>query len=361
MIWTHGQEELLKFLEYLNQAHHSIKFTMESSKDSAVFLDTIVKVDKNKLVVELYTKPTDTHNYLHFNSFHPSHTKRGGPYGQFLRVRRNCTLNSDYEKHSKYLKDKYIQRGYPESLVERSRIKASTIDRNLLLKQNPTNSSKKKENVVPLILMHHPSNHQVHKIISDNWGCLMYSELCKKALPEKPLFVSRRSTNLRDTLIKSRLNPFADPKSGKIYQNYWDPCEKANCTICEAFKGNSKAVSTITKKMYHVPPFAQCCTTNVIYLLTCCICHKQYIGETKRPFIVRFKEHLADIRLNRVKPVALHMKEHQKTDHVLLPQILEVINRDPEKPETTVYRKKREIFWIYRMKTLIPNGLNKLG
>ena len=125
-LWTHGEVALQKFLEYLNNAHHSIKFTMEFSSERIIFLDTIVKkaLYSNRLLVELYTKPTDTHNYLHFNSFHPGHTKRGGPYGQFLRIRRNCSLLADYDKHSCYIKKKYTERGYPESLVEHSRIKA---------------------------------------------------------------------------------------------------------------------------------------------------------------------------------------------------------------------------------------------
>ena len=358
MIWTHSEKELHQFLEYLNTFHHSIKFTMEYSEKNIVFLDTLVKKspNKNHLLVELYTKPTDTHNYLHFQSYHPSHTKRGGPYGQFLRVRRNCTLDSDYEKHSSYIKDKYVQRGYPLDLVENSRQKARNSDRKKLLNPIHLNKNNKTDqNVLPLILKYHPSNYQVHKIIQDNWGLLKYSELCKKALPEKPLFVSRRNTNLKDVLIKSRL----EPNSGPV--NVWKPCRNFYCKLCETLRKNRDCQSTLTKRRYKTPSFARCRTTNVIYMLTCNICHKQYIGETKRPFCTRLKEHLADIHLKRDKPMSNHMIQHQTHKHVIFPQILEVINRDPEKPETTIFRKKREIFWIYRMNTLIPNGLNKLG
>ena len=358
MIWTYSQKELHTFLEYLNRFHHSIKFTMEYSDKQIVFLDTIVKksTKNNRLIVELYTKPTDTHNYLHFQSYHPSHTKRGGPYGQFLRVRRNCTLDSDYEKHSSYIKDKYIQRGYPVDLVENSRLKALQCDRKDLLNPDRSNKQNKTDkNVLPLILKHHPSNYQVHKIIMDNWGLLKYSDLCKNALPEKPLFVSRRNTNLKDVLIRSRLEP--DP--GPV--NIWKPCRNFYCTLCATLRTNKYCLSTMTKRRYKTPSFARCRTTNVIYMLTCSVCHKQYIGETKRPFCTRLKEHLADIRLNRDRPVSTHINLHNKHRHVIFPQILEVINRDPEKPETTIFRKKREIFWIYRMKTLLPHGLNKLG
>ena len=46
LIWTHGEEELQKFIDYLNASHHSIKFTAEWSKESINFLDTrVIKKD----------------------------------------------------------------------------------------------------------------------------------------------------------------------------------------------------------------------------------------------------------------------------------------------------------------------------
>ena len=363
-LWTHGLDELYLFLDYMNDFHPSIKFTMEFSDERLVFLDTIVKkaAYSNTLLVELYTKPTDTHNYLHFNSFHPGHTKRGGPFGQFLRIRRNCTLITDYDKHSEYIKEKYIQRGYPASLIEGSRARARSYNRAKLLDPNRKKDTPKNDNVLPLVLTYHPSNVVVKEIITNNWGLLKYSELCKAALPEKPLFATRRNTNLKDILIKSRLDPFSQPQvTGRIIQNYWDPCTLKNCSVCPTLKTMKSFMSEQNKRQYKRPPGVQCRTANVIYLLTCNICKKQYVGETKRPFVVRLKEHLADIRLKRDKPLAIHMNSHNSNSIKVIPQIIEVINRDPELPETTNLRKKREIFWIYRLRTLIPHGLNKLG
>ena len=65
LIWTHGEEELQKFVDCLNASHHPIKFTAEWSKESINFLDTRVIKKDNTLVTDLYTKPTDTHQLLH--------------------------------------------------------------------------------------------------------------------------------------------------------------------------------------------------------------------------------------------------------------------------------------------------------
>ena len=352
--------DLNAFLDYMNSYHETIKFTMEFSQDKIVFLDTLVKKAKftNKLLVELYTKPTDTHNYLHFSSYHPGHTKRGGPYGQFLRVRRNCTLESDFNKHSLFLKSKYLERGYPEPLLENSRLKALKTDRSQLLDPLRTSSRNKQkaENVLPLILTFHPSNSQVRDIITRNWGILKFSDLCQEALPENPLFATRKNKNLKDELIRSRL----DPLKPKVTHNPKAHCKFFNCSVCVNLRKMKLFMSEETKKSYKAPD-AQCFTSNVIYLLTCNICRKQYVGETKRPFVVRLKEHLADIRLKRDKPVAIHVNSHIASKKTIIPQIIEIIKRDTDDPETTALRKKREIHWIYRLKTLLPHGLNSLG
>ena len=42
MIWEHGEESLLKFIDYLNEIHPTIKFTYKYSRDSIEFLDVMV-------------------------------------------------------------------------------------------------------------------------------------------------------------------------------------------------------------------------------------------------------------------------------------------------------------------------------
>ena len=49
MIWTHGREELLQFIERINHHHPTIKFTYESSPSEINFLDTTIYIRDNKL------------------------------------------------------------------------------------------------------------------------------------------------------------------------------------------------------------------------------------------------------------------------------------------------------------------------
>ncbi|XP_072033107.1 uncharacterized protein [Amphiura filiformis] len=64
LIWTHGHEELENFIIHCNSKHPSIKFTAEQSKESVPFLDVMVSLHNGYLESDLYSKPTDTHQYL---------------------------------------------------------------------------------------------------------------------------------------------------------------------------------------------------------------------------------------------------------------------------------------------------------
>jgi len=76
-IWPGTKEDLKKFIDYLNSAHQTIKFTFESSDTNIDFLDiTIYKGEKycreSKLDAKPYFKPTNKFQYLQFSSAHNS-------------------------------------------------------------------------------------------------------------------------------------------------------------------------------------------------------------------------------------------------------------------------------------------------
>ncbi len=106
MIWTHGLDKLNKFIDHLNSVHPTIEFTAEWSETGINFLDKTVKVSKDRILyTTLYTKPTDTHTYLLYQSAHPIHQKKSGPYIQLIRVRRICTKFDNFLANAKKILD----------------------------------------------------------------------------------------------------------------------------------------------------------------------------------------------------------------------------------------------------------------
>ena len=103
-----------------------------------------------------------------------------------------------------------------------------------------------------------------------------------------------------------------------------------------------------------------CNTNNMVYLLECNKCNKQYVGETKRKFIIRFKEHLADIRHNRVTPVAKHynLNSHKNNTTPVFP-IPSILIRIAGHPDLmTDERKNKEKMWIYTLRSIAPHSIN---
>ena len=87
-IWTHGEQEIERFLKDLNNFTPNLSFNHEARKNCIPFLDLKVKLIDGKLETDLYMKPTDRVQYLHYLSSDPGHTKRSIVYSQTLRVNR---------------------------------------------------------------------------------------------------------------------------------------------------------------------------------------------------------------------------------------------------------------------------------
>ena len=98
-IWTHGEKLLHKFMEDLNNHQSNIKFAYTFSKNCVPFLDLDVQLSGGELTTNLYIKPTDRHQYLHFTSSHPNHTKRSIIYSQALTVSRISSRKCYFRTH----------------------------------------------------------------------------------------------------------------------------------------------------------------------------------------------------------------------------------------------------------------------
>ena len=102
----------------------ALQFTWEISETSVSFLDILVTINGNRLVTSVSYKPTDAHSYLLFSSSQPNHTKRLIPFSQFLHLCRLCSEDEDFHSESLEMRDFFVQRGYPTSLLDTAFLKA---------------------------------------------------------------------------------------------------------------------------------------------------------------------------------------------------------------------------------------------
>ena len=183
-IWTHEEEKLTQFLNELNNFHSNLKFTYETSICTVNFLDLNVSLRNGAIHTDLYIKPTDGHQYLHYQSSHPLHIKNSIPYSQALRVSRICSSEKDFKTHVSHMKEWFLARGYSEIVVN-NQIDKVVFGRDQSVK-------KKLEIGIRFVTNYHPKVNQLGKLIRDLLPFLCSDGVVQKVFLPPPI-VSYRS------------------------------------------------------------------------------------------------------------------------------------------------------------------------
>ena len=97
---------------------------------------------------EIYIKPTDGHQYLHYQSSHALHIKTSIPYSQALRVSRICSSEKDFKTRVSHMKEWFLARSYPE-IDANNQIDKVVFDRDRSVK-------KYLESGIPFVTTYHP-------------------------------------------------------------------------------------------------------------------------------------------------------------------------------------------------------------
>ena len=88
---------LRQFLEFASSFHPNFEYTWSVSTDKLPFLDICMKPQANRIATSIHYKATDSHSYLNFSSSHPYSCKSSIPYSQFLRLRKICSDDADFD------------------------------------------------------------------------------------------------------------------------------------------------------------------------------------------------------------------------------------------------------------------------
>ena len=145
MLFRGSLDSLHSFLQDLNKIHPTIKFTMSYTvpylkknvqnkcdcdlTDSLAFLDTSCHIKDNKIIVDLYRKPTDRNQYLLTSSCHPAHVTTNIPYSLALRIVRICSLPKDRDRRLIELKNMLLERDYKPRIIDAAIEKARSRDK----------------------------------------------------------------------------------------------------------------------------------------------------------------------------------------------------------------------------------------
>ena len=206
----------------------------------------MVHLEDGKLWTDLFCKPTDSHNYLHFNSAHPEHNKTSLPYSQYLRLKRICSRDEDFIIHSRMITFHFVRRGYPKKLLLDAFNKVKGIDRMTLLEQ-PRKEQQEDETIF-LITTYIPGFSGLRDIVQKNWGILSRSSTTKKLSEHRLIHGYRRPKNLRDSLVRAKL-PKVSPEMALAKQPNCESrnkCNTKNCKYCAILDRSGRITSTYT-------------------------------------------------------------------------------------------------------------------
>ena len=103
-IWTESDESLEKFLQDLNKFHPNLKFTYEKSKGKINCLDEVIKIKEGRIITDLSCKPTNGHQYIHYDSCHADQIKRAMIFSQTFWLKKICYEKNDFNVHVEDLK-----------------------------------------------------------------------------------------------------------------------------------------------------------------------------------------------------------------------------------------------------------------
>ena len=172
---------------------------MSRESRSADFLDMTARLVAGRISTDLYTKSTDTHQYLLPTSNHPPHIHRHLPYGLAIRLRGIVSDDAILEERFKELTAFLVNRGYAESLVHRQLEKARNKSRLDVLQ-----STKKTESTrVPFVCTWDTCFPDVNSLLGLAFPILQSDDRLRELFPEPPLVSYRRPKNLRNLLVKT--------------------------------------------------------------------------------------------------------------------------------------------------------------
>ena len=267
-IWQHGKEGMFEFFEYVNNYHDTIKYTWEWSERELSYLDFWVMLKNNRISTDVYSKQTDTHQYLDSRSCHPTHVKRGIPYGQALRMRRICDSDEVFKERLKELEGNLVKRGFKKNLIDEQFFKAKAKRREDLLFQNIRSKAKEKSMRIPLVVNFHPALSGIGKVVNSLWPILHTSDDMKKVFGAKPIVSFRRPRNLKDESVRVKLN------DERIINVGMKKCGKSRYKFCRFVEEGRDFEGHGNK--FKINYSFNCDSEDVVYLISCTECRKKF-------------------------------------------------------------------------------------
>ena len=255
VVWLHGLERLIEFIEFLNSRHPNIRLTsqhtLQDNGRSVSYLDLSVSVCSGYISWELFVKPSHSGVHLSYESALPETVKKSVAVEQFRRADRNANNVPGRQRGNEKIEDLLRTNNYPHEIIQAAKRRAT-------LQRSERRRMEERSFVIKLPFINDQLAQQVRRTV--------------RSFDRTVRVVFQAGQSLRDMLVSSLLDQEECPKV--LSQRVKKRGRPKECRACDAglTEGN-------------------CTRKGVIYTMQCSICEAEYVGETERCLRERFAEH----------------------------------------------------------------------
>lgn len=121
-------------------------------------------------------------------------------------------------------------------------------------------------------------------VINKNLHILYLDREAGKVFTPEPFAEFRTSCNLRSYLVRGKVPPLVGEKGCK-------KCNEPRCLTYQNIQETDIFKCTVDGKQYKVNHLFNCDSKCVVYLLTCRVCKKQYVGLTTDKFRLKWNNY----------------------------------------------------------------------
>ena len=180
---------------------------------------------------------------------------------------------------------------------------------------------------------------------------------------EQPITAFKRNKNLKEIIAGTRI------KDG-IVKKFSIPSRTGKCTqclsgartlCCNQGLTTNTFMSQQTKRTFNIFFNLNCKSEYVIYLMECILCKMQYVGKAETTFNLRLNNYRKDTKKPKSILACKTFQEqgHNLNKHAKFIIIDNLVNLHGCKEALREMLVIRENFWIQKLKTLVPFGLNQ--
>ena len=290
ILWNGDPSRLKDFLDFMNSLDERLKFTIEIGGDTLAFLDMLIRIIGGRLETTVYSKPTDSHLYLHASSCHKKSSIEGIQKGVALRLCRICSRNEDYKLKSKEYGAYLVCRGHDPKIVRKNFQDVGKLSREAARAKKERNSETKPIIFSTLFSPHAPD---IGDIIRKHQHLLRVKT--SDIFPEKSIMVAhRRGKNLKDLMVRGDPYNIRPDLDNNISVGGYTKCGRT-CESCDYFVIPTNSFKCFaTSKTYKIKRDLNCNSKYVVYMAFCILCMEQGVGSTFewKPRMRNYKSHI---------------------------------------------------------------------